>query len=324
MEQFIKDLQRLLITTDDDNKWAYSTLLMFCEFHNNYLKNPSIIEDVKFIKELYTKYNFGGVQREKDFDIEIPQFISSYFTLLEAIEIFYSFKIKHIDIIELNINYISKNKVKPYKTGLIDFIKYLNLYKDINQFGLMSYFDIINKNKQFFIQLFNYNKDIIQNYSECRENISTYFIHYKDSSLPQLWMIQKLLSAHHFECVEIMMTKLFNNYVYIINSQFIEALLKLFTINIIEQHAKLYKMFLNKFISEYGENDIEDIQLNECKIKESHVEICPNNNDIGIRICDNAPDEYKVDPSVYCTMKINNKFIKNDKFINGFFYYKRI
>ena len=313
MEQFTKDLQKLLIKTiDDDNKWAYRTLLLFCEFHDNYLINPSVMEDIEFIKALYAKYNFGGVQRETDPNIELPQFISSYFTLVETIEHFYSLKIAHSNIIELNINYISKNTVKPYKTGLIDFIKYLNLYKTIYQFDLISYFDIINKNKKFFIELLNYNKDITQDYSECMENISTYFLYYKKASLPLLWLIQKLLSSYHFECVEIMMNKLFTNYVYIINSDFIEALLKIFTLNINEQHAKLYVTFLNKFIAEYGETNIEDIELNECKIKESHVDICPNN--IGIRVCDNVPDENKVDTDYYCRMKTNNKFIKNSKY----------
>ncbi len=308
MEQFAKDLQKLLIkTTDDDDKWAYMSLLLFCEFHNNYLKNPTIFEDIEFIKALYAKYHFGGVQREKDLSTEIPEFISSYFTLVETIDVFYSFDITHIDIIELNIKYISKNTVKPYKSGLIDFMKYLNLYKDISQFGLISYFDIINKNKKFFTELLNYNKDIIENYSECMENISTYLSHYKAASLPLLWMIQKLLSSHHFECVKHMMTKLFNNYVYIINSQFIEALIKIITFNVIEKHSKLYVMFLNKFIAEYGETNIEDIQLNECKIKESHIEVCTD-RDLGIRICDNVPAEYKIDASLYC--KTNNKFLK--------------
>ncbi len=309
MERFVKDLRRLLMkTSDEDNKWAYSTLLMFCEFHDNYLKNPTILENIEFIKALYAKYNFGGVQREKDITIEMSQFISSYFTLIDAIELFYSFEINHIDIIELNINSISKNTVKPYKTGLIDFIKYLNLYKDISRFDLISYFDIINKNKKFFIELLNYNKDIILIYSECKENIVTYYSHYKDGSLPLLWMIQKLLSSHHFYCVEIMMNYLFNNYVYIINSQFIEAFIKIMTFNIVDKHAKLYVMFLNKFIAEYGETNIEDIQLNECKIKESHVELCPNN--VGIRVCDNVPEEEKIDAALYCKTKINNKFFK--------------
>ena len=100
---------------------------------------------------------------------------------------------------------------------------------------------------------------------------------------------------------------LFDNYVFIINSEFIEALLKLFTLNIVEHHAKLYNMFLNKFIEEYGETNIEDIELNECKIKESHIEPCLNG--VGIRICDNVPEIDKIDPSIYCKLK-SNKYLK--------------
>lgn len=265
MERFYNDLHKLLIKSNDDDKLAYSSLLMFCEFHINYLKNPELIEDKEYLKALYTKYHFGGVQRDNT--IEMTQFISSYFAIVEEIEIFYSFNINHIEIIELNINTISKNTVKPYKTGLLDFIKYLNLYKKISQFGLISYFDIINKNKKFFIQILNYDKDIMSNYNECNIDISNYISYYSQSELPLLWMIQKLLSAHHFDCVNYMMKILFDNYVYVINSSFIDALLILFTLNIVEQHATLYKMFLNKFIEEYSETNIEDIELNECKIK---------------------------------------------------------
>ena len=72
MERFTKDLQKLLIKTDDsDNKWAYSSLLLFCEFHNEYIKDETILENIRFIKSLYAKYHFGGVQREKNDDIEI-------------------------------------------------------------------------------------------------------------------------------------------------------------------------------------------------------------------------------------------------------------
>ena len=310
MEKFAEDIQKLLIKTmDDKNKWAYNTLLMYCYFHDNYLKNPFLIFDEDFIKALYAKFNFGGVQKDKDFIIEKENFINSYITLVDIINIFYSNKIKHIDIIELNIDKISKNTEKPYKSGLIDFLNNLNLYNDITKYGLKDYFDIIYKNKLFFIILFNYDKDILQNYDDaCKEYITPHIKYYKDASLPLLWMIQKLLSSHHIQCVEKMMYKLFNNYVYIINSDFIKALLILFTKDIKEHHAKIYVMFLNKFITEYGESYIEDIELNECKINESHVEICPNNN--VIRICDNIPEKKKVDPSIYCNMKTNNKFLK--------------
>ncbi len=307
MDRFNKDLQRLLTNADNESdKLAYTSLLMFCEFHNNYIKNPEIIENKEYLKALYAKYHFGGVQRDKDPTIEMTEFISSYFTLVEAIEIFYSFDINHIEILQLNIRTISKNIEKQYKTGLIDYIKYLNLYKNMSEFGLISYFDIINKNKKFFIQLLNYDKDIMNNYIECKKEISIYLSHYNESQLPLLWMIQKLLSSKHIQCVNSMMKILFDNYVYVINSRFIEALLKLFTLNIIEQHAKIYKMFFNKFIEEYSESNIEDIELNECKIKESHVEPC--DNDVGIRICDNIPDDSKPKLSTYC--KVNNKFFK--------------
>jgi hypothetical protein len=307
MDKFAKDIQKLLIISDDDNKLAYNSLLMFCEFHNNYLKKPELIEDKDYLKSLYSKFHFGGVQREKDHNIEMQQFISSYFTLVETINIFYSLDINHSEIIHFNIKTISKNTVKPYKTGLLDFIKYLNLYKNIYQFGLISYFDIINKNKKFFIEILNYDKDIMNNYISCNKDISIYISHYNKSELPLLWMIQKLLSSKHLDCVNSMMKILFDNYVFIINSEFTKALLILFTLNIVEHHTKLYKMFFNKFIEEYSETNIEDIELNECKIKESHIEPCPNG--VGIRICDNVPEIDKIDPSVYCKVK-NNKFLK--------------
>ncbi len=311
MERFSKDIEKILLTTSDsDNKWAYSSLLMFCEFHTNYQQKPEIIEDKGYLKALYFKYHFGGVQREKDIDLENREFINAYFSLMEGIDLFYSFDINHIEIIELNIKTIAKNTEKPYKTGLLDFLNYIKFFKEMARFGLGSYINIIEKNKKFFIMLLNYVKDISSEYIDCKKEMEPFIVHYIDSALPLLWIIQKLLSSHHFECVERIMTKLFDRTVYLINSEFMEALIKLMTFNIVEKHAKIYIMFISKFITQYGEKPIEDFLLNECKVKESHVEVCPI-NDIGIRICDNVPEEFKVDPAKFCKSKTHNKFLKN-------------
>ena len=310
MEQFSKDLKKIIIRSDnEDNNRAYGSLLLFCDFHYKYKKDQSIAEDNDFLKKLYLKYNFGGVQRNKS--IELDEFFSSYLTLVENIENFYKLDINHIKIIEANIKAISKNTEKQYKTGLIDFLNYLSLYSKLYKFGLEPYFDIIDKNRLFFTFLLSYDKDLQVNFYECYDDMEEFVREYKVSSLPFIWLIQKLLSSHHICCVKIIMKKFFDKYVYIINLEFIEALTKLMTLGIVEHHAKLYLMFLNKFIAEYGETNVEDVDLNKCKIKESHIEVCPNNT--GIRICDNIPEEEKIDILLYCKPTDNKFIFRNNK-----------
>ena len=72
--------------------------------------------------------------------------------------------------------------------------------------------------------------------------------------------------------------------------------MKIFTINTVEQHAKLYQMYLENFILKYGETMIFDVETNECKMKDSYLHICSNNK--VLRVC----NDMDVNTDYYCNL----------------------
>lgn len=300
MDKLYIDLK--LLIKDDINKIAYNNLLMFCHFDEEINKNPSILHDQIFIfKYLYPTFNFNGVQREPNELLEYNEFIRCYYTLHDVITNFYKLRYDHKKIIENNITTFN-NSVKPFKTDLLDFCKYIDLYYQINQIGLKEYIDIIIKYKKLFVQLLNYDKDIQTNYHDCLYNdFAEYIKMYKYSVLPLQWMIQALLSNKHFKCVDSILSILLNSANIEINDLFIQLLIKIFSTNMIdikskidETHVKLYKMYLEDFILRYNNSTILDIELNECNKKDSHIHVCPNNQEI--IVC----NDYDVNVEHYC------------------------
>lgn len=294
MDKFEIDIRSLI--KDDINRESYTYLLMFCVFDKEYKTNPSKLGDKSFLRDLYQRFHFKGVQREKNEDLEYSEFISAYYTLDETIRDFYKLKYHHQEIIQDNIATMN-DRVKPFKTGLLDFCKYINLYLIIHKFELDDSIDTITKNKKLFVVLLNYDKDILATYRDlvCKKDLTTYIEHYTKSQQPLLWILQAIISTKNpesFNCVDYIMTNLFSLNLYY-DEEFKAVFKKIFTFNVVDQYAKLFRMYLDIFFSKYDETIIFDIDTNECKKKDSHVHRCANTEFI---IC----NDMDVDIKFYC------------------------
>ena len=289
MDLFKRDLT-ILYQKDDENKHSYEILLMYCEIYEKSI-DTDIINNKAFIRSSYEKFHFGGVQREKDELLEYVNFIESFYTLIGIINKFYELAVSNtINIIEENIATITKNTEKPFKTGLIDFWSYIELYIYFFEIHLGSDILIIIQNKKFFKILLQYEKDVANIYNEhkfpdCILEIKKYLVEYTSTSKSLLWMIQQIIvdNPEHSKCAFNMMTNLFNSYIAIVNPDLQKVLTRIFTININERYSRIFTVFFELFFKQYPDIDIEDIALNDCKIKESQIVVCPNNDNF--RIC---------------------------------------
>jgi hypothetical protein len=303
MDLFKKDLN-VLYNKNDKNHNSYYILIMYCQLYENYKSNFNIIYEEEFIKKLYKDYNFTGVQRDDNINIEHSNFIESFFTLIEIIDKFYKLPLSNtMNIIESNIITITDNTVKPFKTGLMDFLNYINLYSYIYKNNLESDIDIIIQNKRFFIALLQYDKDVLTNYNYpiCLNNLREHMDklkEYQESTYPLLWMIQQLIVSHpeHSVCAMNIMTQLFNFYISKYDERLRIIMTRIFTINIDARYTRIFTVFLEIFFDKYPNTDIEDINLDECKAKESIIVSCKN---ISFRICNPTPDIYE-NPEVLC------------------------
>jgi hypothetical protein len=295
MDLFKRDLT-ILYQKDDENKHSYGILLMYCEIYEKSI-DTDIINNKAFIKGLYEKFHFGGVQRDKDEMLEYVNFIESFYMLIDIINAFYKLAVSNtMNIIQENIATITKNTEKPFKTGLIDFLSYIKLYIYIFEIHLGSDILIIIQNKKFFKILLEYEKDITNiynssEYPECILEIKEHLKEYTSNSKSLLWMIQQIIATHpeHSKCAFNMMKNLFNSYIATVNPDLQRVLTHIFTININERYSRIFTVFLELFFKQYPDIDIEDIALNECKAKESQIVLCPNN--VNFRICDETAKE---------------------------------
>ncbi len=305
MDVFKRDLN-ILFNKNDENHNSYYILIMYCQLYENYISNYNIIYDKEFIKNLYGKFNFTGVQRDNNINIEHSNFIESFYMLIEIINNFYKLPLSNtMNIIESNIITITNNTIKPFKTGLIDFLNYINLYNYIYENKLESDIDIIIKNKRFFVVLLQYDKDILTNYNfpvclkDLREHMNK-LKEYQESTHSLLWMIQQLIVSHteHSICAMNIMTQLFNFYISKYDEGLNRIITRIFTININERYTRIFTVFLEIFFEKYPNTNIEDINLDECKAKESIIVSCPN---ISFRICSTTAALYK-NPEDLCVM----------------------
>ncbi len=301
MDKFKNDLI-ILFQKNDENKHSYEVLLMFCEFNNNYISNNDNLYNIDLIKGLYKQFNFGGVQRDSDFNIEHTNFIESFFTLVEIINKFYSLSVSNkINIIEENIYTITDNTEKPFKTGLMDFLNYINLYNYIFNNNFQSDIDIIIKNKKFFVILLQYDKDIETQYPECISEFRQSMKLYTQSARSMLWMIQEVIANHtqHSKCAMDMLTNLFRLYIADFKPELKRVLIKMFTINIDERYSRIFTVFIEEFFKQYPTIKIEDLNLDECLMKDSQLVNCPKN--ISFRICNETLKRFEIiDPLTLC------------------------
>lgn len=291
MDLFKRDLT-ILYQRNDENKHSYEILLMYCQLYDNSIIDAEIINNRAFIRGLYEQFHFGGVQRDADDMIEYVNFIESFYMLIDIINNFYRLQLPtSVNIIEENIATITKNTGKPFKTGLIDFLNYINLYIYIFENNLSSDILIIIQNKRFFKTLLYYEKDIISIYPHCMSELRTHLKEYSTYSKSLLWMIQQLIvdNPEHSKCAFNMIAYLFNLYIIVVNSDLQRVLTRIFTININERYSRIFTVFLELFFEQYPNIDIQDIQLNECKAKDSQIVVCPNN--INFRICNETAEE---------------------------------
>ena len=304
MELFKRDLT-ILFQKNDINKNSYNILLMYCELYEIFIIDNDIIYNTQFIKDLYKRYNFGRVQREKNDLLEHTNLIKSFFMLIDIIGKFYKFPVDKINIIERNIYTITKNTEKQFKTGLIEFLHYINLYIYIFNNHLESDIDIILQNRKFFRILLEYNKDILTDFTfpECVSVLKEKLSEYTASSHSLLWMLQHLISSYpeHSKCAFNIMKQLLISYSSIDDERLKKALINVFTIKINPRYTRIFTLFIELFFELYPEIDIDDYELNKCKVKESQIIVCPN--DFTLRICDERIKEITDqghDPKTLC------------------------
>jgi hypothetical protein len=175
---------------NEKDKIAYRHLLGFCEID---LENFPDIDNRLLLETIYKKYKYGSIFKahfnQKAFEgyeifvsciLEIKLFINS---LLENLEID---KIKRI--FKKCISEISENTEKPYKTGILDFIKKVNS---------CVYFDC----SKLFENFNNYYKDM-SNFTDKNKlmvslrkntNINEVFIKYIDDQQSLAFLLNTLL-----------------------------------------------------------------------------------------------------------------------------------
>jgi lipopolysaccharide biosynthesis glycosyltransferase len=225
--------------------------------------------------------------------------------LIESVEKFYKLKPSNPQkIIEDYIYTITKLAGKPFKSGLIDFTDYLDLYSYIIQNKLERYQEIIIKNNRFFKVLLNYDKEIKTSYTfpQCISIFAERYKEYKNPPQSLLWMLQQIIAGHvnHIPCAFNIMIQLFNFYIAEITPDLEPALIHIFTINIDARYTKIFTLFLQIFFEKYKEIDIEDADLANCKAVDSKIITCSNN--FSFRLCNETAKEYgeEYDLTVMC------------------------
>lgn len=309
-------------TLSEIDKLAFKQLHAFCILPIDKLLELNSEE----LKTLYLKHGFGTIFSNDKLNNTSKNTYANFIEIYWCIQDLISFiKIQKIPIeyvstkFKLHINSISKNRVKPYKTGILDFINSCKIE--------FTYDDTYNyQTKKMFAYFLNYDKDIAINHPfinsiQKSKPESKYKIHI-DNYINKQHSVQTLLNI-------LMTIDEYKNKIYELIGMYLFKFAQMSYDEYIKNCNLLFPNYITS-IDEYIKKNIfpktfEDVNVIECKYEDAKFITCeslqlsPKTLDLpGLWMCPPIVEANPIDENIPFFCKRNDK---NNSKIGG---YKKI